>query len=466
MNYHLISPRVDGQTISGFIDIMFEKSIVMMGWGTDKPIGMSFSNIEKGDFVIVAQRVNWKFNYYFAGIVSSDSVYMEDGCQCRKIEHLIDLRNTKKDFLGNASFAEARVIKALITINQFNNKEVIKQLDNIIYNRIDMEKYISILTNNKNLIFTGAPGTGKTYLAKQIAAQMILGCEYDENNPEHKVKMDEQFDFVQFHPSFDYTDFVEGLRPVQDKQGNIGFKREDGILMVFCRKALKAYNEAENKKDAPKYIFVIDEINRGELSKIFGELFFSIDPGYRGSKGKVKTQYANLWKSDLDMFDGGRSFFIPKNVYIIGTMNDIDRSVESMDFAMRRRFAFVEVKVGTRVSMIEENEKLSGKAPEIIERMNNLNLCILKIQGLNSAYQIGASYFLKLGNYLDENGDLIESSWNSLWNNHLKGLLFEYLRGFPNADLDLNKLEKAYRLTDKYRKDVNGKIIIEDNNNE
>lgn len=122
------------------------------------------------------------------------------------------------------------------------------------------------------------PGTGKTYWTKELAAQIILNDVYDERDPAQKSIMDEQYDFVQFHPSYDYTDFVEGLRPVDDGKGNISFRREDGIFMAFCRKALKAYNEVEDKQDAPKYVFVIDEINRGELSKIFGELFFSIDP--------------------------------------------------------------------------------------------------------------------------------------------------------------------------------------------
>ena len=93
----------------------------------------------------------------------------------------------------------------------------------------------------------------------------------------------------------------------------------------------------DDSRQSKKFIFVIDEINRGEISKIFGELFFSIDPGYRGEKGRIKTQYQNL-VDDKDVFAKG--FYIPENVYIIGTMNDIDRSVESMDFAMRRRFAF------------------------------------------------------------------------------------------------------------------------------
>lgn len=305
-------------------------------------------------------------------------------------------------------------------------------------NLLNMETYSKLLVSNKNLILTGAPGTGKTYLAKQIAAQMILGKEYDEKSAsdEEKKKMEEQCGFVQFHPSYDYTDFMEGLRPVE-YNGNVSFQRKDGIFMDFCRKALKAKTE--------KFVFVIDEINRGDLSKIFGELFFSIDPGYRGDKGKVKTQYSNLWE---DKYGDSDFFFIPENVYIIGTMNDIDRSVESMDFAMRRRFAFKEVRAEERIDMITANEKLGSDdiCAEIKERMNNLNKAILDIQGLSKAYQIGAAYFLKLENYLTSDGKVDESSWKSLWDNHLYGLLFEYLRGMPNAEEDIKKLKRAYNL--------------------
>lgn len=306
---------------------------------------------------------------------------------------------------------------------------------------LDMEQYKQLLINNKNLILTGAPGTGKTYLAKEIAES--FGAK------------GEKYGFVQFHPSFDYSDFIEGLRPIKAATSNvIGFERKDGIFMAFCRKALKAYQNSENKKDAPKYVFVIDEINRGEISKIFGELFFSIDPGYRGVESCISTQYSNLW-SDNDVYDETLEgddkfkFYIPENVYIIGTMNDIDRSVESMDFAMRRRFAFKEVRADNRVEMINESSVLKSYYEEICERMRNLNLCILTIQGLSSAYEIGASYYLKLKNYL-ENNKLTKESWSNLWENHIYGLLFEYLRGVPDLDKQLRTLQKAYNLTERY----------------
>lgn len=280
--------------------------------------------------------------------------------------------------------------------------------------------YIQQLESCKNLILNGAPGTGKTYLAKQIAAQMILGHDYDEKDTKQKDIMDAQCGFVQFHPSYDYTDFVEGLRPVSEN-GQIGFKRTDGVFKKFCKEAL------ENNEE--KYVFIIDEINRGDMSKILGELFFSIDPGYRGESGKVMTQYQNLIDSN-DVFHEG--FYVPENVYIIGTMNDIDRSVESMDFAMRRRFTFQEITAKDR------QDAILGDNEEAKVCMNNLNAAIEKIPGLNASYHIGPAYFK----------DYSKEHSQALWNNKIKGLLYEYLRGMPNADDLLEKLKNSFDLKD------------------
>ena len=197
------------------------------------------------------------------------------------------------------------------------------------------------------------------------------------------------------------------------------------------------YNEYNN------YLFIIDEINRGELSKIFGELFFCIDPGYRGKKGLVKTQYQNLITDESDPFYEG--FYVPENVYIIGTMNDIDRSVESMDFAMRRRFAWKEVKANENTSMLDELGELKN---EVIRKMNRLNTAIWNeetnegIEGLSAAYHIGGAYFMKLKLYLE--GDNKTEAYRKLWENHLRGVLFEYLRGSLNATENLSMLEKTF----------------------
>ena len=356
------------------------------------------------------------------------------------------------------------------------------------------------LSVNHNVILTGAPGTGKTFMAKTVADRM--GCTENE------------ICFVQFHPSYDYTDFVEGLRPKQvDGSDQIGFERKDGVFKAFCAKALKINDEEINdfffdrqfsvkgdltgfnviikdenieitnpyhniessksefidylnntesvdknrkkiqilvydyirneilKNKKQTFVFIIDEINRGEVAKIFGELFYCVDPGYRGEKGRISTQYQNLVTSG----EFQKGFFIPENVYIIGTMNDIDRSVESMDFAFRRRFSWIEVKASDTVNMLdpkydENGELIAGLEKDLAEkakrRMENLNAAISKIDELNDAYHIGASYFLKLKNY--------DGDFDKLWNYHIKGILQEYLRGNPNAQEELTKLKAAY----------------------
>ncbi|MGT2829345.1 McrB family protein [Streptococcus hillyeri] len=384
------------------------------------------------------------------------------------------------------------------------------------------DKEIDMLKKSRNLIFRGAPGTGKTYLARQMAAEMI-GCSVDELG-EHP-----QFGFVQFHPNYDYSDFVEGLRPTTVGD-SIGFELQDGIFKAFCKEAIAAteqggqdnfdeawlsfwetvsgetdsykmktltgkpmnliafdrngntgvteksssslffnYNQCykvyrgfpgvpkggldnyrkaiiQEMKDkfglkeykAPvaqtaegkPFIFLIDEINRGDMAKIFGELFFSLDPNYRGKTGAISTQYANLHESE-------EKFYIPENVYIIGTMNDIDRSVDSFDFAMRRRFRFVEITAEDRLDMLDE---LGEQSAEAKIRLTNLNTAISNIEGLDSHYHIGPAYFLKLK----------EVDYELLWSDFIAPLLEEYLRGNYNAAEELANLKEAFEDTTDY----------------
>jgi hypothetical protein len=365
--------------------------------------------------------------------------------KCRLFIDVVDQKNYKACILN--IIKKTKDIMGYMPRLKLTNNEDGKEDTAMTY----IESKIALLKKSKNLILTGAPGTGKTFLARQMAVKMIAGKIEEKNLSDvEREKFKKQYCFVQFHPSYDYTDFVEGLRPAKpDEKGNIGFELKNGIFKHFCNDALAAWEEDEKKRVTAekrrKFVFVIDEINRGEISKIFGELFFSIDPGYRGISGKVQTQYANL-QSDKTIFDtseGQGWFYVPENVYIIGTMNDIDRSVESFDFAMRRRFVWEEVTAEESAG----NMKLSDGAKK---RMTALNDAIWPakeeggdgkdkkgIEGLGSAYHIGAAYFL----VKDEN----DKTFDELWEFRLKPLLSEYVRGTPDADKSMEKLENAYK---------------------
>ena len=303
----------------------------------------------------------------------------------------------------------------------------------------ELEPLLKLLTSNHNLILTGAPGTGKTYLAKQLARRLVAANAAEPELMAAKLKA--QTKLVQFHPSYDYTDFVEGLRPVT-LNGQPSFEHRDGSFKKLCKDALLQPED--------KFVLIIDEINRGEVSKIFGELFFALDPDYRGEEGVVETQYQNLIEEG-DPFAQG--FYVPKNVYVIGTMNDIDRSVESIDFAFRRRFAWHEVDAASRFHMLAEIEPFKS-APKFVQQVEAyftaLNHAIDQETMLGAAYQIGPAYFLKLKNFVgkanlnEASEDFVAEKMEQLWDNHLEPVLKEYVRGNSDESAILERLETAF----------------------
>lgn len=431
-NYWVVSPNVkNNDEEKEWKEFLSTNPYSFIGWNENNKLGKTFINkIKKGDVIINAQRKNWEPHVFGVGIVLNDKCEWKEikglpsGAYCRQLKpYLTEEKVSKLNsyFKDTTYYKKNKQIPAIYQLNpqkNENDKILIEIIDKKLEMETDIQKIKELLEANKNLILTGAPGTGKTYLAKEIAKTMI-GAQTDDD-----LEKKRQFGFVQFHPSYDYTDFVEGLRPTKpDENGNIGFELKNGIFKEFCEEA---------KKDKEKkFVFVIDEINRGEISKIFGELFFSIDPSYRGEIGSVKTQYSNLHDDINEMF------YVPENVYIIGTMNDIDRSVESFDFAMRRRFVWKEI-TDIESQQMFDNESWEEEASK---RMNKLNTAIENIEGLNSSYHIGAAYFK---NNLPKYND--GEKWDKLWELHLKPLLSEYLRGMSDQEKKLESLENAYYL--------------------
>lgn len=281
-----------------------------------------------------------------------------------------------------------------------------------------------IKNGNYQIIFTGAPGTGKTYNVKK----------YVEEHTESK----EQYRFVQFHMSYDYSDFVEGLRPaVIEGQDNNSFVRLDGIFKEFCRHIVEENSKTSNYDTSKNYYFIIDEINRTDLSKVFGELMYGLEEDYRGEENAFDTQYKNLpvykindeGKAVLienDCFKDG--FYVPENLIIIGTMNDIDRSVETFDFALRRRFRWVEINAyDVMEHALKEMRKGDSEEDikDLIDSANAMNVAIssnTKI-GLNKSFHIGPAYFKK-------------GTKENIWDTKVQPILFEYCRGRKSDDTD------------------------------
>ena len=340
-------------------------------------------------------------------------------------------------------------------------------------------KLIELIQNKQyQIVLTGAPGTGKTYSAKKVAEWF-----QEESADAHMIET------VQFHPSYDYTDFVEGLRPVEEETQNekgdtvkqMHFRRVDGSFMRFCR-YVAWQNEVKEKeerqpdqdvddaepvvKNKPLYFFIIDEINRADLSKVFGELMFAMEGDKRGEP--VSTQYSNLetyfneeerkrdsyYRTCFESTDDP-GFFIPENVVIIGTMNDIDRSVESMDFAMRRRFAWLDVVVdrpllqsafrsGNFGKTVEKNaDSLAKRVVEFNKVLHDPRKYGLSTDyGLNTDYDISQGQFGGLKNLEFKT---VESLMDWVWNYRVKLLLKEYLRGrVEDVEKELKKLGKVW----------------------
>lgn len=229
-------------------------------------------------------------------------------------------------------------------------------LDEVYMTEKRYENLVAVLRNKKNIILQGAPGVGKTFAARRLAWSMM------------GEKDDSRIEFVQFHQNYSYEDFMMGYKPVED-----GFELKYGIFYRFCQKAA-------NQPDKD-YFFIIDEINRGNMSKIFGELLMLIERDYRGTKATLAYN--------------GLSFSVPKNLYIIGMMNTADRSLAMIDYALRRRFSFFEVEPGfDSEGFIHYQNSLNNETlNELVNKVKDLNREISLDKSLGKGFCIGHSYF-------------------------------------------------------------------------
>ncbi|EAI4297384.1 hypothetical protein A0U20_00060 [Campylobacter lari] len=273
----------------------------------------------------------------------------------------------------------------------------------------DLEGFKKLLKTHKNIIFHGIPGTGKTYTIV--------------NNVKNIIKNENQMLITQFHPSFSYEDFIEGIKPAGIENGQLKLELKNGIFREFCDKAKEEekgfleklekgnFNEALSDHG---YFFIADEINRAELSRVFGELLYALE--YRGEKGKIKTQYASM-RNDED-------FYVPENVFFLGTMNDLDKSIDSFDLALRRRFIWQEMECDYNVI---RDEIYANNIEEYAQACKKLNDKISK--NIGEKYQLGHSYFLKIE---FKNDEIKDSDMKKLFSNRFEALLKEYLRSEYN----------------------------------
>ncbi len=273
-----------------------------------------------------------------------------------------------------------------------------KDPDKPFINAAQFKKIVSLLRTKKNIILEGAPGVGKTFLARKIAYQLIGELK------------DENIEMVQFHQSYSYEDFVQGIRPSEEG----GFERKNGIFFDFCSKARRSPDQ--------QFVFIIDEINRGNISKILGELMMLIEADKRKKQYAIKLTYSN---------EDDERFFVPENVYLIGCMNTADRSLAIVDYALRRRFRFISIKPEFNEAFINflEGKGISKENAELV--VSRVKAANEVISSMDRGLEIGHSYFCQTEGCEDF------SAW---WKDICEYELFPYLHEICFDDEDKYEL--------------------------
>ena len=318
----------------------------------------SFINLEKNNIVLVRHGED------FIALVKIIDKYMFENPSVHWFRHKykVQILSTYLDFKK-----EYKIAKAQQTFEVSRTGSTYKAIDeiyNITVKGKNMQEKINLLKNRNQIILQGPPGTGKTRLAKQMAIRMINNNDPIETNDEIKGSLDKisknQVKLIQFHPSYSYEDFVRGI-VAESKGSKIEYKTKNKVLAQMAKDAKLDLDKADSKEEAKKYILIIDEINRANLSSVLGELIYALE--YRDEA--VESMYA--------LEDGSRDITLPSNLYIIGTMNTADRSIGHIDYAIRRRFAFENVladkeKATDKVKFQEVKDVFEHISPEFEEK--------------------------------------------------------------------------------------------------
>ena len=329
------------------------------------------------------------------------------------------------------------VAKKLLAVNEQDKGELIL-LSRFLWRYVNAKTIAD--ADNPNVIMYGPPGTGKTY---SVVNSLDFVSQGDSS----------RYEVLQFHPSFTYEDFIEGIKPKGvSKDGNIRFELVNGVFKNFCIKAKNNPGKA--------FYFVVDEINRANLSSVFGETLSLLEKDYRhdgkGSKNLIKTQYSALiedlireddkYKFLAYIIDNGEvKFGVPENVFFIGMMNDVDKSIDAFDLALRRRFKWIrkdcDYEVVEEETRFKRKEDFSNIA-QYIKACEKLNNYISNDLGLGKSYEFGHSFFMKMSD-IAKRKEITQHNLETLFNLYLRPTLKEYLRAvFAESELD-NKLNEA-----------------------
>lgn len=304
-------------------------------------------------------------------------------------------------------------VDRVLTNGEPESYSVEEATEELFYGREDFIDWLDRLQKKKNIILQGPPGVGKTFVSKRLAYALL------EERAKSRVKR------IQLHQSYTYEDFIRGYRPEPDG----GFRLHDGTFFKFCR---EAKNDPEND-----YVFIIDEINRGNLSKIFGELMMLIERDKRGPEEAVPLAYQ---REEADPF--GTQFYVPENLYLIGTMNTADRSLAMVDYALRRRFAFIDMEPRFDSERFEQHllsrEASADLVQKVKSRLQKLNDRIKSDENLGAGFKVGHSYFCP-----DRDDHPDEEWYRKVVNREVAPLLREYW--FDNQSMVEQQIEALLR---------------------